>query len=105
MKTIEKNINLKYNTLYKMGESNCIVNAVIIGVIISLVMPRVLLSFADPSEVKKPLSLGNMSMKQKLMHLMAHKSKMPLLSAMIVAFIVGASVYLGYVIDPMKMLK
>jgi len=88
-----------------MGDSNCILNAMIIGVLISLVMPRVLLYFADPEEVKLPLEMESESMKYKLMHLMAHKSKMPLLSAMIVAFIVGASVYLGYVIDPMKMLK
>ena len=88
-----------------MGESNCIVNAVIIGVIISLVMPRVLLSFADPSEVKKPLSLGNMSMKQKLMHLMAHKSHMPLLSSLIVGSIVALSIYGGYKLQPMKYLK
>ena len=88
-----------------MGESNCIVNAVIIGVIISLVMPKLLLHFADPSEVKKPLSLGNMSMKQKLMHLMAHKSQMPVLCSIIVGSIVGLSVYGGYKLQPMKYLK
>jgi hypothetical protein len=88
-----------------MGDYDCIVNAVIIGVIISLVMPRVLLSFADPSEVKKPLSLGNMSMKQKLMHLMAHKSQMPVLCSIIVGSIVGLSVYGGYKLQPMKYLK
>ena len=85
-----------------MKEGNCILNAVIIGIVISLVMPRVLLSFADPSEVKKPLSLGNMSMRQKLMHLMAHKSQMPILSAVIVGSIVALSVYVGYKLNPTK---
>tara|TARA_Y100000389_G_C17394114_1_gene481567 strand:+ start:452 stop:718 length:267 start_codon:yes stop_codon:yes gene_type:complete len=88
-----------------MGDSNCILNSMIIGVLISFVMPHVLLYFADPEEVKLPLEMEDKSMKYKLMHLMAHKSTMPLLCAMIVASIVGASVYLGYVIDPMKMLK
>ena len=88
-----------------MKEGNCILNAVIIGIVISLVMPRVLLSFADPSEVKKPLSLGNMSMRQKLMHLMAHKSQMPILSSVIVGSIVALSVYGGYKLQPMKYLK
>ena len=87
-----------------MKEGNCILNAVIIGIVISLVMPRVLLSFADPSEVKKPLSLGNMSMRQKLMHLMAHKSQMPILSAVIVGSIVALSVYVGYKLNPTKYL-
>ena len=85
-----------------MKEGNCILNAVIIGIVISLVMPRVLLSFADPSEVKKPLSLGNLSMRQKLMHLMAHKSQMPILSAVIVGSIVALSVYVGYKLNPTK---
>ena len=85
-----------------MKEGNCILNAVIIGIVISLVMPRVLLSFADPSEVKKPLSLGNMSMRQKLMHLMAHKSQMPILSSVIVGSIVALSVYVGYKLNPTK---
>ena len=85
-----------------MKEGNCILNAVIIGIVISLVMPRVLLSFADPSEVKKALSLGNMSTRQKLMHLMAHKSQMPILSAVIVGSIVALSVYVGYKLNPTK---
>ena len=85
-----------------MKEGNCILNAVIIGIVISLVMPRLLLSFADPSEVKKPLSLGNMSTRQKLMHLMAHKSQMPILSAVIVGSIVALSVYVGYKLNPTK---
>tara|TARA_B100001094_G_C17450378_1_gene447965 strand:+ start:7 stop:270 length:264 start_codon:yes stop_codon:yes gene_type:complete len=87
-----------------MKEGNCILNAVIIGIVISLVMPRLLLSFADPSEVKKPLSLGNMSTRQKLMHLMAHKSQMPILSAVIVGSIVALSVYVGYQLNPTKYL-
>jgi len=88
-----------------MGESDCIMNAVIIGVIISLVMPPLLLSFSKPEEVKLPLSLKNMSDREKLMHLMAHKSQMPLLSAVIVASIVALSVYGGYKLQPMKLLK
>ena len=88
-----------------MGESSCIINAVIIGVIISLVMPPLILSFANPNEVKKPLQLKNMSDKQKLMHLMAHKSQMPMLSAVIVGSIVAVSVYLGYKLQPTKYLK
>lgn len=90
-----------------MGEedSNCILNAVIIGVVISFVMPRVLLMFAEPSEIKLPLQLDNLSEKEKLMHLMAHKEQMPILSAVIVASIVALSVYLGYVLKPMSLLN
>ena len=88
-----------------MGDSNCLINAVIVGVLISLVLPRVLLSFAEPGEVKQPQNLDNATMKNKLMHLMAHKAQMPVLSAVIVGSIVAASLYIGYVVDPMKYLK
>ena len=49
-----------------MGDSNCLINAVIVGVLISLVLPRLLLSFAEPGEVKLPQNLDNVSMKHKL---------------------------------------
>ena len=86
-----------------MGESDCIINAMIIGVIISLVMPRVLLMFASSKEIKPPLK--GLNEKEKLMHLMAHKKEMPMLSAIIVASIVGVSVYLGYILKPMEVIR
>ena len=86
-----------------MGESDCIINAMIIGVVISLVMPRVLLMFASPDEIKLPLK--GLTEKEKLMHLMAHKKEMPMLSAIIVASIVGVSVYLGYILKPMAVIR
>lgn len=88
-----------------MGESDCIINSIIVGVVISFVMPRVLLMFAKSDEVKLPLQLDGMTEKEKLMHLMAHKQQMPVLVSVIVAFVVGASVYLGYILKPMKLLR
>lgn len=88
-----------------MGESDCIVNSIIVGIVISFVMPRVVLMFAKPEEVKKPLQLDGLTETGKLMHLMAHKVQMPVIVALIVAFVVGASVYLGYLLKPMKMLR
>jgi|TARA_B100001094_G_C18066101_1_gene737547 hypothetical protein len=88
-----------------MGDFDCVANAVIISVIISFVMPRVLLNFAKPEEIKLPQQLDGLSEKEKLMHLMAHKEQMPLLSAAIVGFIVGLSVYLGYELKPVKMVQ
>ena len=85
-----------------MGEYHCIMNAVFMGVLFSLLMPHILLYFAEPEDVKLPLQLDGLSMNQQLMHLMAHKSKMPLLSALIVGTIVGLSVYLGYKLNPLR---
>ena len=86
-----------------MGESDCIINSVIIGVVISFVMPNALLMLANSEQIKQPLQ--GLSQKEKLLHLMAHKKDMPLLSAIIVGLIVAASVYLGYVLKPMKVMK
>jgi hypothetical protein len=86
-----------------MGESDCIINAMIVGVVISLVIPRVLLMFARPNEIKPPLK--GLTEKEKFMHLMAHKKEMPVLCAIIVASIVGVSVYLGYILKPMEVIR
>lgn len=88
-----------------MGDYDCIVNSVIIGVVLSYLVPRILLQFADPSEIKAPQNLEGMSMKHKLMHLMAHNAQMPMISAIIVSSIVAASLYIGYTINPMKYIK
>lgn len=88
-----------------MGESDCIINSIIVGVVISLVMPRVVLMFSNPDEIKLAQNIDGLSEKEKLMHLMSHKKQMPITVALIVAFVVGASVYLGYILKPMKLLR
>tara|TARA_B100001094_G_scaffold288477_1_gene304722 strand:+ start:864 stop:1136 length:273 start_codon:yes stop_codon:yes gene_type:complete len=88
-----------------MGESDCIVNSIIVGVVISFVMPRVVLMFSKPDEIKLAQNIDGLTEKEKLMHLMSHKVQMPVTVALIVAFVVGASVYLGYILKPMKMLR
>ena len=79
-----------------MGESTCIVNAVLYGIILNLVLPMLLKPFATPEEIKPPGEASSLSLKSQFMHMMVHHNQVPLMSSLIIALIVGLSVYLGY---------
>ena len=85
-----------------MGDYNCIINAVLMGVLLNLGLPLVLVPFATPEEVKPPNGPSNLSLKGQFMHMMVHHNQVPVMSSVIIAIIVGLAVYLGYVLDPMK---
>ena len=88
-----------------MGDSNCILNSIIIGVLLNICLPLLLKPFATQDEITPPNGAANLSLKSQFMHMMIHHNQVPFMSSVIIALIVGLSVYLGYVIDPMKMLK
>tara|TARA_B100001093_G_C26605680_1_gene917901 strand:+ start:451 stop:717 length:267 start_codon:yes stop_codon:yes gene_type:complete len=88
-----------------MKESECIMNAIIIGVILNLVLPLLLKPFATPEEIKPPKGAASLSLKSQFMHMMVHHNQVPLMSSVIIALIVGLSVYGGYKLQPMKLLK
>ena len=85
-----------------MSDVNCIINAVLMGVLLNLGLPLVLKPLATPEEVKPPKGAAGLSLKGQFMHMMVHHNQVPLVSSVIVAIIVGLAVYLGYVLDPMK---
>ena len=85
-------------------ESNCILNAIVIGVILNLVLPIVLKPFATEEEKKPPAGAASLSPKGQFMHMMVHHGQVPLMSSLIIALIVGLSIYLGYILNPTKYL-
>ena len=88
-----------------MGDSNCIVNAILVGVLLNLGLPFLLKPFATPEEIKPPDGAAKLSLKSQFMHMMVHHNQVPFMSSVIIAIMVGLSVYIGYVVDPMKYLK
>ena len=78
-----------------MGESNCIINAVLMGVLLNLGLPLVLKPLATPEEVKPPNGAVSLSLKGQFMHMMVHHNQVPFMSSVIIAIIVGLSVFLG----------
>ena len=88
-----------------MGESDCIINAIIIGILLNLGLPALLKPLATPEEVKPPNGAASLSLKSQFMHMMVHHNQVPFMSSLIIALMVGLSVYGGYKLQPMKLLK
>ena len=78
-----------------MGESDCILNAILVGVLLNIVLPMVLLPLATPEEIKPPNGAENLTFKEQLMHMFVHHSQVPVSSSTIIAIIVSLSVVLG----------
>ena len=83
-------------------ETNCILNAIVIGVVLNLVLPVLLKPFATEEEKKPPNGAASLSPKGQFMHMMVHHGQVPVMSSLIIALIVGLSVYLGYVLKPVN---
>ena len=80
------------------GKTGCILNAVLFSVVLNLVLPMIVSPFATKEEIKPPTGAGDLSFKSQIMHMLVHHKQVPLASSLIVALIVGLSVYLGYIL-------
>ena len=76
-------------------EFKIICSAVIVGVIINLVLPFSVKPFATPDQIKPPNGADKLSFFDQLMHMFVHHAQVPLTSSIIVAIIVGLSVFFG----------
>ena len=88
-----------------MGEYHCIMNAVFMGILLNLGLPFLLEPFATPEEVKPPNGAAKLSLKSQFMHMMVHHNQVPFMSSVIIAIMVGLSVYLGYKLNPLRFKK
>jgi len=77
-------------------KSKCLQNAVLMGIILNIVLPYLVKPFATEEEIKPPKGAGSLSLKGQFMHMMVHHHQVPFMSSVIIALIVGLSVYLGY---------
>ena len=84
--------------------TNCVLNAIIIGIVLNLVLPMILLPFATREEIKPPSGAANLSLKGQFMHMMVHHNQVMFSSSVIIALIVGLAVYLGYKLKPVDCL-
>ena len=57
---------------------------------------------ATEEEISPPNGAENLSLKGQFVHMMVHHNQVPFMSSLIIALIVGLSIYLGYVLEPMK---
>ena len=85
-------------------EFKCIMNAILIGIILNIVLPLVVSPFATPEEKMPSNGAASLSPKGQIMHMLVHHGQVPVVSSMIIALIVGLSVYLGYCFKPCEKL-
>jgi hypothetical protein len=78
-----------------MNTKNIIINSIIFGVLLNLILPLLLEPFATVEEKKPPKGAENLSYKGQFMHMMVHHNQVQLIGALIIAIIIGLSVYLG----------
>ena len=74
---------------------NTITKAVMVGVGLNLVLPKLVTPYATPEEIKPPNGASNLDMKQQLVHMLVHHGQVPVSSSIIIATIVGLSVFLA----------
>ena len=69
--------------------------AAAVAVVLNLLLPFLLKRFATQAEVKPPAGAHKLPFKSQLMHMFVHHAHTPLTSSIIIAVIVGASVYIA----------
>lgn len=83
-----------------MDKTYCIINSILFAVLLNLLLPFIFRKFAKPQEIKPRAGASKLSYKGQFMHMMVHHNQVPFISSLIVALIVGLSVYLGYLLKP-----
>ena len=78
-----------------MKNSKLLISSILVGVAINLILPLLVKPYATPEQIKPPNGAENLSFFDQLMHMFVHHAQVPLTSSIIIAIIVGLSVYLG----------
>ena len=72
-----------------------LVNPIIFGILLNIILPLVLEPFATEQEKKPTNGADSLSLKGQFMQMMVHHNQVPFMSSVIIAIIVGLSVFLG----------
>ena len=75
--------------------NSIIINSIIYGIVLNIILPLVLGPFATEEEKIPPNGAASLSLKSQFMHMMVHHNQVPFMSSVIIAIIVGLSVFLG----------
>ena len=75
--------------------NSIIINSIIYGISLNLILPLILKPYATEKEKTPPNGAASLSMKEQFMHMMVHHNQVPFMSSVIIAIIVGLSVFLS----------
>ena len=73
--------------------ANLVVKSSLIGVILNIVLAFALSPLASKDEIKPPNGAHNLTFKSQIMHMLVHHKQVMFTSSLIVALLVGLSVY------------
>tara|TARA_B100001094_G_scaffold49270_1_gene44700 strand:+ start:1517 stop:1753 length:237 start_codon:yes stop_codon:yes gene_type:complete len=75
--------------------NNQLLKSVVVGVIINIALPFALKPFATESQIKPPTGANNLPFLDQIMHMFVHHAQVPITSSLIIAIIVGLSVFIS----------
>jgi hypothetical protein len=74
---------------------NHMVKSIVVGILINLILPAIVKQFATEYQIKPPNGAEKLPFFDQLMHMFVHHAQVPLTSSLIIAVIVGLSIYIG----------
>ena len=69
--------------------------SILVAIIINLLLPKIISPYATEEQIKPPNGAEKLEFFDQLMHMFVHHSQVPVSSSIIVAIIVGLSIYIG----------
>lgn len=75
---------------------NLISNSILIGVLLNILLPFLVSPFASPNQIKPPFGADKLNFFDQIMHMLIHHNQVPITSSVIIALIIGLSMYLAY---------
>ena len=75
--------------------TSLVVKSSLIGVLLNIFLAFILSPLASKDEIKPPNGAGNLTFKSQIMHMLVHHKQVMFTSSLIVAVLVGLSVYLA----------
>ena len=75
-----------------------LINPIMFGILLNIILPLVLEPFATEQEKKPTNGAASLSLKGQFMHMMVHHNQVPFMSSLIIALIVGLSVFFALLV-------
>lgn len=76
-------------------ELSSVLGCVIVSVVLNLVLPFIVKPMATEKQISPPDGADKLNFFDQIIHMLVHHSQVPVTSSIIVALIVGLSVYFG----------
>ena len=77
-------------------------NTVFIAILLNIVLPMIVSPFANAEQIKPSMGAENLNFFDQIIHMLVHHNQVPITSSLIIALIVGLSIYGAFFIYKIK---